>query len=98
MSEHTHTYTHDHEGGDSEHTHDHHVHDHDIPGKRDQIIALLDYTVRHNRSHEDELSKLTDKLRSLGRDDAASKVEEAAGCFSRGNELLDDALKLLKEN
>ena len=108
MSEHTHTYTHDHEGGDREHTHehdlhdhDHHAHDHDhhsheVPGNRDQIEALLDYTVRHNRSHEDELSKLSDKLRGLGCDDAAAKVEEAAGYFDRGNELLEAALKLIR--
>ena len=88
MSEHTHTYSHDHK-------HDHHGHEHDIPGNRDQIVALLDYTLRHNRSHEDELLRLKDKLRDIGEDKAATKVEEAAGCFSRGNELLEDALKLI---
>ncbi len=107
MSEHTHTYTHDHEGGDSEHTHDHehdhhghehHEHSHDIPESRDKIVALLDYTLGHNRSHEDELLRLKDKLRDIGEDEAASRVEEAADSFSRGNELLDSALKLIKEN
>ncbi len=61
-------------------------------------MALLDYTLKHNQSHADELSKLSEKLKSLGHDECAAKVTEAAGYFGKGNELLDEALSLLRNS
>ncbi len=109
--EHTHSYTHSHEhshdaGESHEHTHDHehedhehgHHHHHETPENKEQVVALLDYTCKHNLAHADELPKLADKLKSLGHEDAAGKVTEAAGFFAQGNEALGEALKLLKGN
>ena len=108
--EHTHTYVHDHADGDKEHTHDDfdhdreeahehdHHHHHETCGNMDQVMALLDYTCKHNHSHADELPKLAEKIKSLGHEDAATKVLEAAGFFDKGNDLLQEALDSLKKD
>ncbi len=101
--EHTHTYTHNHEGGEKEHTHDSYEHDHEgahnhqhkTPENKEQVKALLDYTYKHNTSHADELKKLSEKLKSLGNEDAAKKVDEAEEFFAKGNAALKEALDLL---
>ncbi len=104
--EHTHTYTHDHEGGDKEHTHAEHDHDHEAAHdhhhapmeNKDQVLALLDYTLKHNLSHADELTRLADKLKGFGFAEAADKVTEAEGFFTNGNKCLEEALGLLKKD
>ena len=83
MSEHTH-----------EHDHEHHHHDHPMENK-EQIKALLDYNFKHNTSHADELTKLSDKLESLGYAEAAAKVSAAKELFSEGNKNLKEALELI---
>ena len=106
VHEHTHAYTHDHEGGDVEHTHSQHEHDHqaahdhehNIPDSGEKIVAVLDYTLKHNISHADELSRLSEKLKDLGKDDAAAKVTEASEFFAKGNALLSEALENLKNS
>ena len=109
MSEHTHTYTHEHSHGHDgqehshEHTHDSYEHDHEgahnhqhkTPENKEQVKALLDYTYKHNTSHADELKKLSEKLKSLGNEDAAKKVDEAEEFFAKGNAALKEALDLL---
>lgn len=62
---------------------------------REQMKALLDYMYKHNRSHEDELAKMAEKLKSLGNETEASKVSEAQSYFAKGNELLSEALSKL---
>ncbi|WP_051154858.1 MULTISPECIES: hypothetical protein [unclassified Butyrivibrio] len=96
-SQHTHTYTHDHENGAEHHDHDHHEHHHhDHPMEnKEQVKALLDYNYKHNTSHADELTKLADKLESLGFADASAKVSEAEKLFSEGNANLKAALDLI---
>ena len=79
----------------SEHTHEH---DHNIPDSEEKIVAVMDYTLKHNISHEDELLKLAEKLKGLGKDGAASKVAEASEFFSKGNALLGEALENLKNS
>ena len=93
MSEHTHDehgHGHDHEGA--------HHHHHEIPENREQVVALLDYTFKHNTSHADELKKLAEKLKSLGNEAAAEKVSKAEELFCEGNGYLGEALELLKNS
>ena len=99
-SQHTHTYTHDHENGAEHHDHDHHEHHHhDHPMEnKEQVKALLDYNYKHNTSHADELTKLADKLESLGFADAAAKVSAAEKLFSEGNANLKAALDLISND
>ena len=88
MSEHTHE--HDHEHGH----HEHHHHDHPKENK-EQVKALLDYNYKHNTSHADELTRLSEKLADLGYTEAAAKVSEAEKLFSEGNANLKAALDLI---
>ena len=93
----SHEHTHDHEHENHHHDYDHeHGHSHGTPENKDQVVALLDYTCKHNLAHADELPKLAEKLTSLGHDDAAAKITEAAGFFAKGNDALAQALNLLK--
>ena len=103
--EHTHTYTHDHADGDKPHTHEdhpheghehHHHHDHPTPENKEQVMKLLDYMYKHNSSHEDELSKMADKLTEQGYEAQAQKVSEAKELFAKGNAALKEALEGLK--
>jgi hypothetical protein len=63
---------------------------------KEQVTALLDYMYKHNRSHEAELVKMAEKLKSLGHEAESAKVSEAQSCFAKGNELLSEALSQLK--
>ncbi len=63
---------------------------------KEQVTALLDYMYKHNRSHEDELVKMAEKLKSLGHEAESAKVSEAQSFFAKGNELLSEALAQLK--
>ena len=91
MSEHEHHHDHEH------HDHEHHHHDHPMENK-EQIKALLDYNFKHNTSHADELTKLSEKLDSLGFTEAAAKVSEAEKLFSEGNANLKAALDLISND
>ena len=65
---------------------------------KEQIKALLDYNFKHNTSHADELTKLSEKLESLGYTEAAAKVSEAEKLFSEGNANLKAALDLISSD
>ena len=100
MSEYEHDHQHEHhehhEHHDHEHEHhEHHHHDHGPMENMEQVKALLDYMYKHNRSHEDELAKMAEKLKCLGNEAEASKVSEAQSYFAKGNELLSEALSEL---
>ena len=79
------------------HDHEHHHHDHPMENK-EQVKALLDYNYKHNTSHADELTKLADKLESLGFADAAARVSKAEKLFSEGNANLKAALDLISSD
>ena len=104
--EHTHSRSHEHTHSDGtvhshehehSHTHEHtHEHSHGPVENKDQIVALLDYMVKHNRSHEAELGKVIEKLSELDKKDAAEFVAKAQKCFAEGNELLLKAYEMVK--
>ena len=96
--EHTHSHNHEHTHSDGTvHSHEHeHSHTHGLVENKDQIVALLDYMVKHNKSHEAELTKIIEKLGDLDKADAAELVESARKCFKEGNDLLLKAYELVK--
>ena len=78
------------------HGHPHHHHDHEhMPAEsnQDRNTALLAYMVNHNRSHAEELQELAANLEG----DAANLINEAVALFNSGNDKLEEALELLKE-
>lgn len=106
MSEHEHHHDHDehfhfhnevpHSHGSAEHAHT--SLENTSASVYSQVKALLDYNYKHNTSHADELTKLADKLESLGFADAAAKVSAAEKLFSEGNANLKAALDLISSD
>ena len=91
----THTHDHSHEG---DHVHEH-AHSHGEAGfdSVEQAQALMSYMLEHNRHHAEELHDTAHKLDASGRHDAAEKIHEAYKQYEVGNDVLAEALKLLKE-
>lgn len=54
--------------------HDHHSHSHGSAETREEAEALLSFTLKHNRSHEEELHELGHSLEHLGFEAAAKEV------------------------
>ena len=77
----------------SEHIHDHH-HDHEHKAHSpEETLALLGYMIDHNRHHAEELHDLAHSATP----DAAALIHEAVDAFLAGNEKLEKALAILKE-
>ena len=77
------------------HEHHDHEHHHDIMSKA-ETLATLDYMLKHNRHHAEEMRELAHNLEHLELQEAADAVKESAGIYDRGSDKLEDALKLLK--
>lgn len=58
-----------------------------------ESIALLEYTIHHNHHHTDELYDLANQLDG----EAREQVHAAVIDFEKGNQKLEEALKLLKK-
>ena len=87
-----HGHNHDH---DHEHQHDHH-HEQPQPKTQEQMIAVLDYMLAHNRHHTEELNRLAGKLEEMGYKQPAGQVRKAVDDYSKGNLYLGLALDQLK--
>ena len=103
---HSHEHTHEHTHADGtvhthEHSHEHshpheHTHSHgDAEGfdSIEQAMALMGYMLEHNRHHAEELHDLAHSASP----DAAALIHEAVDAFLSGNEKLEKALAILKE-
>lgn len=99
--EHSHGHDHDH------HHHDHHDHDHPhcheggcgsctACDPMQETLALMDYMVKHNTAHANELAQLAKKLETLGNHLAAEQVLAAVSEFEKGNLRLSTVLASLK--
>ena len=85
-----HSHAHVHEHG---HEHDHnHAHTGAAAGEREEVKALLNYMLSHNRHHAEELLGLSERLRGLCMETAAKSMDEAISYYKKGNELLEKAL------
>ena len=67
-----------------------HEHSHGAELTGEQTLALLAYTLEHNRSHAGELHDLAHAQ------EAAQSVHEAVHFFEHGNDKLAEALLLAK--
>lgn len=93
--EHTHNWTHEHDvSQQGEATH---RHDSEEGADREEIVALLAYTLQHNHHHNAELLEMQRQLRALGHDAEAELLGESIADFTAGNARLADILKALQE-
>ncbi len=105
--EHDHAYMHEHNIPHEHHDHDHdHEHEHDHhhgcePSQcascagcdpKAELVALMNYMVKHNASHANELVVLAGKLKETGDTVAAAQVMEAVSDFEKGNMRLSAVL------
>lgn len=104
--DHTHGHSHDHSHDHHHHDHDHdHGHSHCHEGgcgsctacdPMQETLALMDYMVKHNTAHANELAQLAKKLEELGNIVAAQQVMAAVSEFEKGNLRLSAVLASLK--
>ncbi len=93
--EHTHVIVHDHEHA---HMEEHiHAHDAEAEGNREELFALLSYTLQQNQHHNEELLEMQAQLRQLGLADAAEQLGQGIADFAAGNACLETVIGLLKE-
>lgn len=100
---HEHNIPHEHHDHEHEHEHEHeHDHHHGCePGQcascagcdpKAELVALMNYMVKHNASHANELVTLAGKLKETGDTVAAAQVMEAVSDFEKGNMRLSAVL------
>lgn len=99
MQEETKNYCHDHH---HDHEHDHsrphgHEHCHGGVATPADVKALLEYMTNHNVQHANELAEMVEKLRSLGKTEAADRIAQGVEAFSQANAKLAEALELVKK-
>lgn len=105
---HAHGIEHTHHGeGDPHHAHPHdHCEGHDGCGHdcagcagsidpKAEVIALIQYMVKHNTAHAAELAKMGERLRSLGETMAGDQVMQAVADYEKGNMRLATILAAL---
>ena len=104
--DHVHPHAHDHEH--HHHDHDHH-HDHTCHSGCDhhhceacsqdpkaELIALMNYMVKHNTAHAAELEGLAKQLKELGENAAYEQILLAVSDFEKGNLRLSTVLAAIK--
>ena len=99
MQEETKNYCHDHH---HDHEHDHsrphgHEHCHGGVATPADVKALLEYMTNHNVQHANELAEMGEKLRSLGKTEAADRIAQGVEAFSQANAKLAEALEIKKK-
>ena len=63
----------------------------------EEVLALLNYMLDHNRHHADELHDICHALEDEGKAEAAAALTEALHAFDHGNDKLEKALELAKQ-
>lgn len=98
----THTHEHDHAHGEG------HDHSHDCGGHcgscgskcehtpMEELLALMQYMVKHNAAHANELAQLAEQLKNAGSNAAYEQVLAAVSDFEKGNMRLSAVLASLK--
>ena len=80
------------------HCHPHsHEHSGDKPMSPEEVLALLNYMLDHNRHHADELHDICHALEDEGKTEAAAALAEALHEYDHGNSKLEKALELAKQ-
>lgn len=63
----------------------------------DELIALINYLVNHNKAHNDELRELALKLDAVKNKEAYDEILEAISIYDMANGKLEDALKKVRK-
>lgn len=63
---------------------------------KEELVALIDYLIKHNEHHNKELEDLANSLKDVNHD-AYLKVIDAINSFKEGNKDLSFALKELNK-
>ncbi len=63
---------------------------------KEELVALIDYLIKHNEHHNKELEDLANSLKDVNHD-AYLKVIDAINSFKEGNKNLSFALKELSK-
>ncbi len=63
----------------------------------DELIALINYLVNHNKAHNNELRELALKLDAVKNKEAYDEILEAISIYDRANGKLEDALKKVRK-
>lgn len=66
------------------------------PQTPQQMAAVLEYMLRHNRQHAAQLDQFSSKLMDMDQEESAMQLQKAVDEFSKGNLYLGLALSLLK--
>ena len=62
-----------------------------------KLDKLLDYTIKHNNEHAEELKGLAQKAKELGKAAVHDELIKGVEQINRANETLASALKKLRE-
>ena len=62
-----------------------------------ELDGLLDYTIRHNKKHAEELKNLAEKARALGKSRVDDEIKRGVEQLNQANQSLEEALKQLRE-
>ena len=76
--------------------HDGHDHSHGAAGSKEEALALLNFTLAHNRSHEDELHELSHALEHLGLSEAARELHYSLEDSRCASEHIERAIASIK--
>lgn len=91
-----------HSHGDYAHSHSHGDHDHshgESGTPMEELLALMNYMVKHNDAHAQELAELAHQLKEAGQSRAYDQIMRAVGDFDMANARLEDVSKdLAAEN
>ncbi len=62
-----------------------------------ELDSLLDYTIRHNKEHAEELKNLAKKASELGKSRVDDEIKRGVEQLNQANQSLEKALKQLRE-
>ncbi|MBQ9530908.1 MAG: hypothetical protein IJR70_02435 [Eubacterium sp.] len=74
--------------------HEHHHHTVNAESE-EELKVLVEYMVKHNISHTDELCQIAERLKKDGKNTSAEKTLEAINVYNKGNALLKEVLETL---
>lgn len=75
-----------------------HNHEHHIGGDMtaEELYALMKYNYTHNCAHINQMDDMLEKLKALGKSDAAEKLRAAVEGYREANALLKESIEKLK--
>ncbi len=56
-----------------------------------QLAALLDYMIKHNEEHAEEVKEYAGKAKALGNEEAQEDIEKGVALLTQSNEMLKKA-------